>query len=351
MSQQPTTPGRGYAYNVPGRFDATETVAVTEFEEPAADTIFHEETARNIVTGNRSPDVPFDWSINSYRGCEHGCVYCYARPSHSYLDLSPAHDFESQIFYKPNGAELLLKYLGRPGYRCQPITLGANTDPYQPAEKRFELTRALLDVFVDCRHPVSIVTKGILIERDLDRLADLAKRNLISVAVSLPTLDRALKRTLEPRVASGERRLKTIARLTDAGVPVTVLVAPIIPAVTDAELESIVTAAANHGAIDARYVLLRLPHELESLFRDWLDTHLPLRADHVMSLMNELGGGRAYDARFGARQSGQGVFAALLRRRFERIRRKLGLNGDVQALSTREFRPPAAGGAQRHLPF
>ncbi|MEM8983882.1 MAG: PA0069 family radical SAM protein, partial [Pseudomonadota bacterium] len=322
-----------------------------ELETPSPATHFHREQARSIVTGNRSPDVPFDWSINSYRGCEHGCVYCFARPSHSYLDLSPGRDFETEIFYKANGAELLLAYLAKPSYRCQPITLGANTDPYQPGEKRYRLTRALLDVFVDCRHPVSIVTKGTLIERDIDRLALLAERGLTRVSVSLPTLDRGLKRSLEPRVASGERRLKTIQRLTDAGIPVTVLVAPVIPAVTCAEIERIIEAAAAHGASQARYTLLRLPHELEGLFRDWLDTHLTLRAEHVLSLLSSIGGGRTYDARFGVRQRGHGPFAALVRDRFDAACRRFGLSADSSSLCTTQFRPPAAEGAQRHLPF
>ncbi|MEM1263153.1 MAG: PA0069 family radical SAM protein [Pseudomonadota bacterium] len=353
MTARYSTPGRGYSHNVPGRFAATETVTEpgADLETSAPTTHFHREQARSIVSGNRSPDVPFDWSINSYRGCEHGCVYCFARPSHSYLDLSPGRDFETEIFYKPNGADLLLAHLAKPGYRCQGITLGANTDPYQPAEKRFGLTRALLDVFIDCRHPVSIVTKGTLIERDIDRLTRLAERGLTQVSISLPTLDRGLKRTLEPRVASGERRLKTIRRLADAGIPVTVLVAPIIPAVTCAELERILEAAAAHGASQARYTLLRLPHELEGLFRDWLDTHLTQRADHVFSLLRSIGGGRTYDSRFGHRQRGHGAIATLMGDRFETACRRYGLNAAATKLRTDQFRPPAALGAQRHLPF
>ena len=351
MAVQPKIAGRGYAHNVSGRFATRTLDADDPHEAIAPSTEIRAERARTIVTGNQSPDIPFDWSINSYRGCEHGCVYCYARPSHSYLDLSPGADFESKIFAKTNGKALLLRYLARPGYRCQPITLGANTDPYQPAEKRYELTRALLDVMADCRHPVNIITKGTLIERDLDRLAELAERRLVSVAISLPTLDRALKRQLEPRVASAERRLKTMRRLAAAGVPVSVMVAPVIPAVTDAELEHIVAAAAEHGASRARYVVLRLPHEVATLFQDWLDTHLPLRADHVMSLVRSLGGGHTYDARFGHRQTGNGEYARLLAARFERVCRQYGLTGPDEALSTSEFRPPAAGGAQRHLPF
>ena len=351
MTDRPTLAGRGFAYNVPGRFATRTTDRDAEFEDSVAATRFHIETARSIVSGNRSPDVPFDWSINSYRGCEHGCIYCFARPSHSYLDLSPAADFESQIFAKTNGAELLLDYLARPSYRCEPITLGANTDPYQPAEKRYELTRALLDVFFDCRHPVSIVTKGTLIERDIERLAELAALGLTRVAISIPTLNRDLKRSLEPRVASGERRLKTVRRLADAGIAVTVLIAPVIPAVTDAELERIVGAAAEHGASDARYVVLRLPHELEALFDDWLADHLPLRRSHVLSLVKSLGGGRTYDSRFGTRQTGSGAFSRLLADRFARIKRKCGLDGTSEPLRTDLFRPPAAAGAQRHLPF
>ncbi len=344
-------PGRGYAHNIDGRFKERHvdpTVAPSPIDVPTA---FHVERARSIVNGNQSPDIPFDWSINSYRGCEHGCVYCFARPTHAYVDLSPGNDFESQIYCKTNGRELLLKYLARPSYRAQPITLGASTDPYQPAERRYRLTRELLEVFLETRHPVSIVTKGTLIERDLDLIEALAGANLCHVAVSLPTLDRTLKRALEPRVASAERRLKTIRRLADAGVTVTVLIAPVIPALTDAELESIIAAAADNGARHAGYVLLRLPHELEPLFSDWLRTHLPLRAEHVLSLLRQLGNGKTYVSEFGVRQRGRGPFADLLRQRFQKACQRHGLQSAVETLSTDLFRPPTANGAQQQLPF
>ncbi len=281
--------------------------------------------AGRIVSRNVSPDVPFDRSINPYQGCEHGCIYCYARPSHSYLDLSPGLDFETRIFYKPNAAEQLLEEWQKPGYVVEPITIGANTDPYQPAEKQTRVTRELLTLFVKHRHPVSLITKGTLIERDLDLLGELAGQALCSVAVSLPTLDRGLKRIMEPRVPAAEARLSSIAKLRASGVPVSVLVAPIIPTINDSEIERIVEAAAAAGAQQAAHIFLRLPWEVKDLFQEWLAAHYPDRADHVMSLVRQASGGKDYDNRFGVRQTGRGAYAEMLAKRFEAACRRHGL--------------------------
>jgi len=294
-------------------------------DQKAPETVLRAMPAGRIISTNTSPDVPFDRSINPYQGCEHGCVYCYARPSHSYLDLSPGLDFETQIFYKPNAAARLLEAWEKPGYVCKPITIGANTDPYQPAERRLALTRELLDLFLKHRHPVSIITKGALICRDIDVLSELAAIRLCSVAVSLPTLDPALKRIMEPRVPSAQSRLKAIAALTDAGIPTSVLVAPLIPAINDHEIEQILRAAADSGAHQARYIFLRLPHELKTIFADWLLQHFPQRAERVSSLMRQASGGREYDSRFGVRQTGRGPYAKMLQSRFTAASRRFGL--------------------------
>lgn len=329
---------------------------VTETEPRATDemapaTRLHAMTAKSIVSHNRSPDIPFDHSINPYQGCEHGCVYCYARPSHSYLDLSPGLDFETEIYYKANAVERLLAEWERPGYRCEPITIGANTDPYQPAERRLELTRRLLETFLEHRHPVSLITKGALVTRDLDLLAELASQGLCSVAVSIPTMDNELKRRLEPRVPAAGRRLDALAALSEAGVPTTVLVAPVIPAINDAEIEAIVAAAAAHGAQHAAWILLRLPHELKEIFRDWLEAHYPDRAGHVMSLVRQAHGGRDYDPRFGQRQSGRGAWASMLGQRFRAACRRAGVRCGERRfdLDCSRFRPP--GPEQFGLPL
>lgn len=298
-------------------------------------------TVRSIITRNQSPDVPFDQSINPYRGCEHGCAYCFARPTHAYYDLSPGLDFETRLFYKPQAAQLLREELSAPGYHCQPMAMGTNTDPYQPIEKQYRVTREVLEVLHACNHPVSIVTKGALILRDLDLLADMASRGLAHVMMSLPTLDRSLKRTLEPRTADPAKRLKVVEALSRAGVPVGVLVAPVIPALTDSEMEVILRRAADAGATHAGYVLLRLPLEVKPLFEQWLDTHQPQRAAHVMSLMEQLHAGRAYDARPGLRQTGQGVFAKLISMRFTQACKRHGLNRDERPpLDCSQFQPP-----------
>jgi DNA repair photolyase len=324
--------GRGATINPAGRFATTRQQAVDDgwYQEATPDSIATEvrpEAARTVISHNDSPDIPFAQSINPYRGCEHGCVYCYARPSHAYLDLSPGIDFETRLFYKADAARLLRAELARPAYRPQPIMLGANTDPYQPVEKRLHVTRDILEVLWQARHPVTIITKGAMVLRDLELLQDFARLNLVRVTVSLTTLDPELKRTLEPRAASPQARLRVIAALAQAGVPVGVLTAPLIPAVNDAELESLLEAAAAAGATRAGYVLLRLPHEVKDLFRAWLEQHLPLRAAHVMSLVQQARGGRDNDPRFGHRMRGAGPWAAMLRARFELARKRLGLDG------------------------
>jgi DNA repair photolyase len=303
--------------------------------------------ARSVITTNDSPDVGFDKSINPYRGCSHGCVYCFARPTHAYLGLSPGLDFETKLFYKSDAVKLLEAELAKPKYRCTPIALGINTDGYQPLEKRLKITRSILEVLARCRHPVTIVTKSALVLRDLDLLADLAKDQLVSVMLSITSLTNDIKRTLEPRAASPQARLRVIQELALAGVPVGVLVAPVIPAITDHEIEDILSAAKQAGASSAGYVLLRLPHEVKILFREWLAEHYPDRAKHVMSLINLSRGGKDYDAHFGQRMRGTGPYAELLRMRFDLARRKLGLDADRHELNTAAFRPPAPGGVRQ----
>jgi DNA repair photolyase len=349
--------GRGAPSNPAGRFEPSETEASDDgwagLEAPVESvaTAVLPEAARTIVTRNRSPDLPFTQSINPYRGCEHGCIYCYARPSHAYVNLSPGLDFETRLFYKSRAAELLARELGTKGYRCAPIALGSNTDPYQPIERRYRVTREILGVLSDCNHPVSIVTKGAtLLERDIGLLVSLARRHLVAVFVSIATLDVRLKRDLEPRAASAQSRLHTIRKLADAGVPVGVMVAPVIPALTDHEIERVLEAAADAGARNASYVMLRLPHEVKPLFEEWLAAHEPLRAAHVMSRIRQVRGGRGNDPRFGTRLRGEGPFAELLERRFELARRRLGLlGGDEFRLDTKQFTPPTSDAPQASL--
>jgi len=297
--------------------------------QKAPETVIRAMPAGRIISSNSSPDVPFDRSINPYQGCEHGCVYCYARPSHSYLDLSPGLDFETRIFYKPNAARRLLEAWEKPGYECKPITIGANTDPYQPAEKSLRLTRELLRLFLKHRHPVSVITKGTLICRDIDLLAELAAAGLGSVAISLPTMDMDLKRIMEPRVPSAAARLHAIEALAQAGVPTSVLVAPVIPAINDNEIEHILRSAAAAGARQAHYIFLRLPHELKGLFAEWLQTHFPARASRVSSLIRQYSGGSDYDHRFGIRQTGRGPYADMLAARFKTASRRFGMDPDT----------------------
>jgi len=348
--------GRGALSNPHVRFEAAsvEKAADGWYQEEVTDSLPETvlpDRARSVIATNNSPDVGFEQSINPYRGCSHGCVYCFARPTHAYLGLSPGLDFETRLFFKDNAVELLRAELGKRGYVCKSIALGINTDGWQPLERRLEVTRRVLEVLAECRHPVTIVTKSALIVRDLDLLQDLARDQLVSVMVSVTSLDSEIKRTMEPRTAAPQARLKVIAQLAAAGVPVGVLVAPIIPALTDHEMEHILEAARSAGATSAGYVLLRLPHEVKDLFREWLAEHYPDRARHVMSLINQTRGGKDYQAEFGTRMVGTGVFAQLLRTRFDLARRKLGLDDAERRheLRTDLFRPPAANPAQMTL--
>jgi DNA repair photolyase len=357
MGHQPFK-GRGAASNPAVRFDALTREQThdgwyeDEILQHISETVLPDR-ARSVITTNDSPDVGFDQSINPYRGCSHGCVYCFARPTHAYLGLSPGLDFETKLFYKADAVKLLEAELSKPKYVCKPIALGINTDGYQPLEKRLEITRGILAVLARCRHPVSIVTKSALVVRDIDLLAELAQNRLVSVMLSITSLTNDIKRTLEPRAASPQARLRVIQQLSGAGIPVGVLVAPVIPAITDHEMEDILAAAAEAGATSAGYVLLRLPHEVKILFREWLSEHHPDRAKHVMSLINQTRGGKDYDAEFGRRMSGTGPYADLLRTRFELARRKCGFEraDGRHELATGLFRPPAADSAQLTLGF
>jgi DNA repair photolyase len=348
--------GRGAASNETGRFEPERRVPFDDGwgsadEEPLPlTTSLTVDTTRTIIARNDSPDIGFDRSINPYRGCEHGCIYCYARPSHAYLGLSPGLDFESRLFYKPEAAALLTAELSKKGYSCRPMALGSNTDPYQPVERRLGITRAILEVLRDFRHPVTIVSKSTLIQRDLDILAAMAKDRLASVTISVTTLDRTLARRMEPRAPTPERRLETIAALAAAGVPTGVLTAPMIPALNDSEMEQILERARAAGATSAGYTLLRLPLELKALFKEWLEEHFPKKAVHVLSLVAHTHGGRLYDSTWSKRMTGTGPYAEVLRLRFERACRKLGLGErSTRPLDTTLFRPPPRQGEQLQL--
>jgi DNA repair photolyase len=344
--------GRGAILNPEGRFESLTRDAFDDGwpvplpEDPARPrTTVTPLTARSIIQHNDSPDVPFNASINPYQGCEHGCVYCYARPSHAYLELSPGLDFETRLFAKVNAAPLLRAELAKPGYACDPITIGANTDPYQPIERDWKITRQVLEVLAELDHPCSIVTKNALVLRDLDLLEPMARKNLVRVFVSVTTLDHEIARKMEPRASAPQRRIEAIRTLTAAGVPTGVMVAPIVPFLTDAGIEKALEAAAAAGARYAAYTLLRLPWELRELFKDWLAHNYPLKADHVMSRVREMRGGRENDPNFGSRHRGTGLLAKLLAQRFEIACKRLGLNQDERApLETALFRPPSAGG-------
>ena len=348
--------GRGAGSNDEGRFESRSIEKVDDgwlLEEeplPPFETIVRTVQAKSILTRNESPDIGFDQSINPYLGCEHGCIYCYARPSHGYLNLSAGLDFETRLFVKANAAEVLEAELRRRSYQPVFTMLGANTDCYQPIEKQHRVTRGILEVLARFRHPVGIITKGTLIERDLDLLADLARDQLVTVGITLTTLDPALKRTLEPRAASPDARLRVMRKLADIGVPVRVMFSPVIPFVNDAELERVLEAGRDAGATSASYVLLRLPHEVKDLFRDWLETHAPLKAAHVMSLINQSRGGKDYDSGFGTRMKGEGAFADLIAQRYRLACRRLGLDRSRFTPRCDLFRVPAAGG-QAELGF
>jgi DNA repair photolyase len=349
--------GRGAVGNATGRFESEVRVAFDDGwgsldEEPLPlDTTYTRDSARSVIARNDSPDIPFDRSINPYRGCEHGCIYCFARPTHAYLGLSPGLDFESRIFVKEEAAALLRAELSKPGYRCETIALGANTDPYQPIERKLEITRRILEVLREFRHPVGVVTKSALVARDIDILAEMARDRLAVVSVSLTTLDRALARKMEPRAATPERRLETIAALSSAGIPVSVLTSPMIPALNDMEMEFLLEAAAERGARGAGYTLLRVPLEIKDLFEDWLAAHAPNKAKHVMSLLRDTHGGKPYVSEWGTRMRGTGAYAEMLRIRFERACHRLKLNErrGLWRLDTSLFRPPPRPGDQLSL--
>lgn len=349
--------GRGAASNIEGRFAHTRTPGVDDgwgsvyddvAEAPRPRTRVTRERARSVISRNDSPDVGFSQSINPYRGCEHGCVYCFARPSHAYLDLSPGLDFETRLFAKTNAAERLRAELARPGYRPSPIALGINTDAYQPIERRYEVTRQILELLAECRHPVSFVTKSALIERDLDLLAAMAREQLVTVYFSVTTLDNRLAARMEPRASAPHRKLQAMQALSAAGVPVGVMVAPVVPMITDHELERILQASHDAGARAAGYVLLRLPHELKQVWREWLALHYPERASHVMSLVQQMRGGKDYDSAFGRRMRGQGPFADLLASRFARAHKRIGF-GRLPPLVTDRFVAPRTPSPQHEL--
>lgn len=325
--------GRGAVSNLQGRFEVHAREAYDdgwerEHEEASPwITEVSDELCKSILSRNASPDLPFSVSLNPYRGCEHGCIYCFARPTHSYLGLSPGMDFESKIFAKVNAPEMLRRELARPGYAPEAIALGVNTDAYQPCERERKLTRRVLEVLDECHHPVGLITKSSLIERDIDILAPMAARQLAGVAITLTTLDPALSRRLEPRAAAPARRLRTIRTLTEAGIPVAVSVAPVIPFVTEPEIERLLAAVKEAGAVSAHYTVLRLPWEVAPLFQQWLDTHFPERAQRVMNRVRDMRGGKDYDASFGTRMKGEGVWAELIRQRFKIATERLGLTG------------------------
>jgi len=342
--------GRASISNTAGRYEKLESVAIDDgwgsldAELPPMKTEVIIDNSKSVINYNDSPDLPFDRSINPYRGCEHGCIYCFARPSHAYLGMSPGLDFESRILLKPDAARVLREELGRRNYRCAPLALGTNTDPYQPLERQHKIMRQILEVLADTRHPLSIVTKSALIERDIDVLSQLAEQCLVSVFLSVTTLDRTLARTLEPRAAAPQRRLEALAKLRSAGIPTGVLVAPIIPALNDHEMESIVKAAHAAGAMSAEYILLRLPLEVADLFEEWLRENYPLKANHVMNLIRDCRGGKTYDAAFPQRMTGTGNYADLLAQRFRLISKRLQLDQGLPALRTDLFRKPDESG-------
>jgi DNA repair photolyase len=349
--------GRGAASTPPGRFETLTSAAEPDgwYQDEAPDSVattVTAEAARSIISRNDSPDLPFDQSINPYRGCEHGCIYCYARPSHAYLGLSPGLDFETRLFYKPDAAALLERELSARSYQCKTILLGANTDPYQPIERQLRVTRAILEVLTQARHPVAITTKGVLVSRDIDLLRELARHDLVRVNISIPTLSDDTKRILEPRAASPAARLRIMRALADAGIPVGVMVAPIVPVITEHEIEAVLEASRDAGASWASYTLLRLPYEVKDLFREWLGVHFPERAEHVMSVVRALRGGRDNDPEFGSRMHGKGAFAELLRQRFALACRKLGLSRARELdLRTDLFVAPIERGGQLGLGF
>jgi DNA repair photolyase len=361
MYAPPPSPrkGRGTVWAVEHRFNARSrddfddgwgSLEQAAMEEQAAPgTVVLEEPARSILSGNDSPDIGFDLSINPYRGCEHGCIYCYARPTHSYLNLSPGLDFETRIIAKVNAAERVQEALAAPGYAPLHLNIGSVTDAYQPAERRLRITRSVIEVLGRARHPFSIITKSSLVERDLDLIAPLAQDRLAAVYVSITTMDSALARVLEPRAAAPQRRLRTIETLARAGVPVGVSVSPVIPFLNEPELERILQAARDAGAQSAFSIVLRLPWEVNPLFQNWLEQHVPDRAQRIMARVREMRGGKDNDSRFGSRMTGQGVWAQLLRQRFNKACSRLGYQRERLALDLSQFRAPGPSAAQGQL--
>lgn len=353
MSIPPPLKGRGAPvngesarFNLPQRVvdgDWLDAIGQIDDGAPPLRTTVTLEHPRSIISRNTSPDLPFDQSINAYRGCEHGCVYCYARPTHAWLDLSPGLDFESRLFAKPDAAKLLRQTLRKPGYVPKVIALGTNTDPYQPIEAEYRITRSILEVCLEARNPVSITTKSDRVLADLDLLTQMAKLDLVAIALSVTTLDGATARALEPRAAAPRKRLAAIKVLADASVPVHINVSPVIPAITDHEIEALVAAGATAGALSASYIPVRLPHEVAPLFRAWLDAHYPDRAAKVMAIIQDMRGGRDNDPSFGSRMRGQGPWADLIRTRFRLAVKRAGLNQHRWLLDTGNFRSPADG--------
>ena len=347
--------GRGAISNQTGRYEKETRFAFDDgwdtIEEDAArlDTEVLAETARTIITFNRSPDIALDRTVNPYRGCEHGCIYCFARPTHTYHGLSAGLDFESRLFYKSNAVALLKQELSRPRYVCRPIALGLNTDAFQPTERSHKVTRQILEVLSEHNHPVSLLTKSALIQRDIDLLAPMAAKGLLYAGLSITTLDRELSRKMEPRAATPQRRLETVRALSEAGIPVTVMMAPIIPGLTDHEIEPLLETAAAHGASGAGYVLLRLPYEIKDLFHEWLAQHVPDRAARVINTMRSMRGGKDYDARWHERLVGAGPVAELIAKRVARAIRRHGLGTPRPALRTDLFAPPPLPGEQLKL--
>ncbi len=346
--------GRGALSNTTGRYEPMARVAFDDgwssLEElPPFRTTVSVDASRKIITRNDSPDIGFDRSINPYRGCEHGCVYCFARPTHAYLGLSAGLDFESRLFVKPEAAELLQRELAAPGYRPRVIAIGTNTDPYQPIERKYQVMRRILEVLDGAGHPVGIVTKSALVLRDLDILARMAERNLVKVALSVTTLDAGLARRMEPRAATPMRRLETLRRLSAAGVPTSAMVAPVVPALNDMEIERILDAAHAAGVREAGYVMLRLPLELRDLFSEWLKENYPHREEHVFRLIRDMRGGKDYDSKWGERMKGTGPYAWMIGRRFEVACERLGLNESKSKLTTAHFRHPRPDSAQLSL--
>jgi DNA repair photolyase len=347
--------GRGARSNDSSRYDAERRVGFDDGwnrddeEPPPIRTEVLRDATRTIIARNTSPDISFSQSINPYRGCEHGCIYCFARPTHAYLGLSPGIDFESKLLVKPDAAKLLEAELIKPSYGPQVIAMGTNTDPYQPIEREWRVTRSILEVLAAFKNPVGIVTKSALIARDIDILAPMAAEGLAKVAVSITTLDRKLARIMEPRAATPERRLETLRALSAAGIPTVVMTAPIIPALNDEEMESILAAAADAGVKQAGYTLLRLPLEIKDLFREWLEAQVPDRAKHVMSLVRSMRGGKDYDSNWGTRMTGTGPYAQLIAQRFAIATKRLGLNQTRVELDTSKFQRPAQTGDQLSL--